>query len=168
MPSNSNPAIDSLRDEDGSISRESIKKIIPYDVPFFFVDKVVRLEQAEIESQFYISPDMAFIPSHFVGFPVMPAVLILEGFGQAGTILTRYSLEDHLDKEILIYKVEEARFKAPAFPGDTLIHKVRIKNMNNRAARLEGETLVGEKKISSCRIVLTIQDKKAFRENSGK
>ncbi len=164
---NPNPTIDGLRDKDGGISRENIKKIIPYDDEFLFVDNVTKLEQAEIESQFHISPDMTFLQGHFVDFPIMPAVLISEGFGQSGTILVRYNLEDHLNKEILIYRIEDARFVAPAFPGDTLVHKVRIKTMDHRAARLEGETLVGKKKISSCRIVLTILDRNVFRKNSG-
>ncbi len=161
------PIIDSLRDKDGGISRENIKKIIPYDDQFFFVDKVVKLEQTEIESRFYINPDLTFLRSHFVGFPVMPAALISEGFGQTGTILVRYNLEDHLNKEILIYQIEDARFVAAAFPGDTLIYKVRIKTMDHRAARLEGETLVGKKKTSSCRIVLTILDRNVFRKKPG-
>ena len=40
--------INELKTEEGYISRENIKKIIPYDEPFLFIDSVVSLSKDKI------------------------------------------------------------------------------------------------------------------------
>ncbi|WP_300465031.1 3-hydroxyacyl-ACP dehydratase FabZ family protein [Desulfobacula sp.] len=157
-------SVDDLREIDGSISREDIKKIIPYGDPFLFVDKVIHLDKKEIEASFHISKSLSFIPAHFVGFPVIPAAILTEGFGQSGTILIRYNIENHDSKEILIYRTEDARFFSPVFPDKTVCYKVGLKNLSNRAARLEGVTYVNNKKIASFRLLMTILDRTQFHQ----
>ena len=108
---------------------------------------------------------MKSLQGHFVGFPIIPGALITEGFGQAGTILIRYNLEDHLTKDILVCRIEDARFLSPAFPGDTITYIVRLSTMNHRAARLEGNAMVKGEKISTYRMVMGIVDRSAFRNS---
>lgn len=151
--------IDRLRNKDGIILRRNIRKIIPYDDAFLFVDKILKLNEKEIEAEYYVDPSIDFFRAHFVGFPIMPAALNTEGFGQAGTILIRYNLENHQEKHILIYKIEDGRFLSAIFPGQTILYNVKLSTMDHRAARIEGNTMVGKRKASSYRMVMGIIEK---------
>lgn len=154
--------IDSLMDSDGGLSQTAIKKIIPYDDDFLFVTRIRKLSTKEVEAEYYIQPKLIYLKSHFVGFPIMPGVLISEGFAQAGTILIRYNLKNSIEKDILVCKVEEGRFSSPAFPGETLIYKVDLKTLGSRAARLAGQVLKDNHKIATFSVVLSIVDRKSI------
>ena len=149
-------AIDRLRGSDGGLDRRTLLQILPYGEEFLFVDRVTRLEEAELEAVFEIPTSAPFIEAHFVGLPLMPGVLIGEGMAQAGTVLVRYNLEDHASKDLLAFQIENARFLAPAVPGDTLIYRVKLTKMHHRAARLEGEAFVGGQRVCKARLVLAI------------
>ena len=162
-----NPEIESLRDADGTLGPDAVMSVIPYAPPFLFVSRITHLEAEYVEGTYDISDAENLVSSHFTGFPVMPASLMTEGFGQTGTVLIRYNLANHQDREILIYRTEDARYKRPAFPGDTLTYCVHLKTMDKRAARLEGEIQKNGTAIASCRLVMTIQDRDAFRSTAG-
>ena len=59
-------------------TREQIKKIIPYDDPFLWVDEVEKIEGDIIVGCKRTSPEEPFFAGHFVDFPIMPGVLIVE------------------------------------------------------------------------------------------
>ena len=99
-------SIDSLKNEKGEIEKENIKKIIPYQNPFLFVDKVLHLDKNRITAIRKVRKDEEFLKGHFAGFPIMPGALIAEGIGQAGTILIRYNLVDHEKKDVLAYNIK--------------------------------------------------------------
>ncbi len=149
-------SIDRLRGEDGTLDRDAVRAVLPYGDEFLFVDRVTRLEEAELEAVFEIPTSAPFIEAHFVGLPLMPGVLIGEGMAQAGTVLVRYNLEEHASKDLLAFQIENARFLAPAVPGDTLRYRVKLTKMHHRAARLEGEAFVGDRRVCKARLVLAI------------
>ena len=155
--------IDSLREPDGGLTQPAIKKIIPYGDDFLFVNRITKLSARDAEAEYYINPNLRFLRSHFVNFSLMPGVLISEGFAQAGTVLIRYNLSEPEGKDILVCRVEAARFKLPAFPGDTLTYKINLKNLGSRAARLAGEVSKDSCEIASFSIVLSIVDRKQFQ-----
>lgn len=148
--------IDRLRSPDGSLDRQTLLRILPYGEDFLFVDRVIRLDEAELEAAFTIPRSAPFVEAHFVGLPLMPGVLIGEGMAQAGTVLVRYNLEDHTSKDLLAFQIESARFLAPAVPGDTLRYHLKLTKMHHRAARLEGEAFVGDRRVCKARLVLAI------------
>ena len=154
--------IDSLRDAGGGFSRGAIKKIIPYGDNFLFVDRITTISAKYTEAEYYINPNLCFLSSHFVNFALMPGVLISEGFAQAGTVLIRYNLTNSQPRDILVCRVEDARFSTPAFPGDTLTYKVHLKTLGSRAARLEGDVDKKNHKIASFSVVLSIVDRKRY------
>ena len=159
--------IDSLLDSDNGLTQSAIKMIIPYDDDFLFVSRIRSLSTTDVEAEYYIGPDLIYLRSHFVGFPIMPGVLISEGFAQAGTILIRYNLKDTNEKDILVCKVEEGRFSHPAFPGETLVYQVHLKTLGTRAARLVGQVLKENRKIATFSVVLSIVDRTSFQKMQG-
>lgn len=155
--------IDQLKDENGGISRENIKKIIPYEDPFLFIDYVSKLTKKEIVATKEVKANEFYLKGHFKDFPIMPGALIVEGLGQAATLLVRYNIPDHQEKDILAYKIKSAKFFRPTFPGHTLTFKAKLTFMLRKVAFVNGEIFRNEKLVSKVKMVLAIVDKKQFR-----
>ena len=159
----SSTTIDKLRDPDGSRDRRALLQILPYGEDFMCIDRVVRLGSEEVEATYRIPESAPFVEAHFVGLPLMPGVLIGEGMAQAGTVMVRYNLEDHASKDLLAFQIDNARFLAPAVPGDTLRFHVELTKMRPRAARMEGEAFVGDRRVCKAELVLAIVDRRLLK-----
>lgn len=153
----------SLKNSDGIIDLENIKKIIPYDTPFIFVDKVIKLEKHEITALKEVRADEYFFKGHFTGFPIMPGALMIEGLGQTATLLVRYNLQDHEKKDILAYKIKEVKFTSPVFPGSMLKYEVSLIAMDERGAVLQGRIYSNGSFAAEASFIVAIVDKKEFR-----
>lgn len=156
-------AIDELRDTEGRLDRAAIRAILPYGSDFLFVDEITKLTTTEVEAHYTVPADASYIRAHFEGLPIMPGVLVGEGMAQAGTLLVRYNLEEHADKDILAFQIESARFPGPAQPGDRLRFLVHLVKLRSRAARLEGTAFVGEREVCKARLVLGIIERDKLR-----
>jgi len=158
-------SIDSLKNEKGEIEKENIKKIIPYKEPFLFIEKVLHLDKKKIIAVRRIRKDEEFLSGHFVNFPIMPGALIIEGMGQAGTLLVRYNLEDHTKKDVLAYQIKNAKFKYPSFPGQELKYEIELKKIKEKGALLKGRVFLDNdpRFIAEAKLVLAIVDKDSFR-----
>lgn len=104
------------------ISIERIMEMIPHRYPFLMIDRVVELEldnfavgikNVSINEQHFIG--------HFPGKPVMPGVLIIEAMAQTSAVLVVETLgKDAEGKIVYFMSVEEAKFRKPVVPGDTI------------------------------------------------
>ncbi len=63
---------------------EQILSQLPYKKPFLFVDKIERVDQAEIAGSFYLDPKLEFYQGHFVDYPITPGVILTEIMAQIG------------------------------------------------------------------------------------
>ncbi|MBS3106131.1 hypothetical protein J4419_00525 [Candidatus Woesearchaeota archaeon] len=153
--------IDELKAADGTLNAEAIMKIIPYGSNFLMVDKVTLLEKRRVQAT--KKSDLKQFEGHFRDFPLMPGALIIEGLGQAATLLLRYNLPNHETKEILAYKIKEAKFSLPTFPGDELLFDVQMAGMDERGALMQGSASVKGQKVSECTMMLSIVDRQQFR-----
>ena len=156
--------IDSLRGSDGGFDKSSIMKIIPYNDYFLMIDKVTFLDKTKIIATKTISMDEDYLKGHFVGFPIMPGALIIEGMGQTGTLLVRYNLENHQSKDILAYKIKDTKFASPAFPGDTLTYEISLVGKDDRGALLTGKAMVNDRRVSETTLMLAIVNSADFRK----
>lgn len=157
-------SIDQFKDSNGEISREDIKKIIPYEDPFLMIDRVLSLDKKNIVAIKNVRAEEDYLKGHFKDFPIMPGALIVEGLGQAATLLVRYNLKDHEQKDILAYKIRSAKFFRPTFPGHTLRFEAKLVFMFKKIAFVNGNVFRKEKLVSKVKMVLAIVDKKGFRE----
>lgn len=146
------------------LNKDQIKEIIPYKEPFLWVEEVEEIENNTIIGYKQTSPNEDYFKGHFVGFPIMPGVLVVEGIAQIGTILLRKKIgEGHKDKHLLAYQVRSAIFFSPIFPGDKIKYKVELLGYyNNKIANFKGEAWVGEIKKCEVRFVVAIVDKQEF------
>lgn len=157
-------SIDKFKDNNGEIDVNGVKQIIPYDEPFLFIDRVLKLDKKNIVAIKEVKAQESYFKGHFKGFPIMPGALIIEGLGQTATMLVRYNIPNHEEKDILAYKITSAKFFRPTFPGHTLRFEARLLFMFKKIAFVNGKVFRKEKLVSKVRMVLAIVDKKQFRE----
>ena len=155
--------IDNLKNEQGELDKQAIMQIIPYDDPFVMIDKVTHIDKNKIVATKKISAEEFYFKGHFKDFPIMPGALIIEGIGQAATLLMRYNIENHQSKDILAYVIKKAKFFRPSFPGQELTYEINIRGQNEKGAKLKAKATRGEKQVAECSLVLAIVDKEQFR-----
>ncbi len=156
-------SIDQFKDQNGEIDTKGIKKIIPYDEPFLFIDRVLKLDKKNIVTIKEVRAEEDYLKGHFKDFPIMPGALIVEGLGQAATMLVRYNIPNHEEKDILAYKIRSAKFFRPTFPGQTLRFEAKLVFMFKKIAFVNGKIFRKDKLVSKVKMVLAIVDKKQFR-----
>ncbi|MBR9699007.1 beta-hydroxyacyl-ACP dehydratase [Candidatus Woesearchaeota archaeon] len=152
--------------KDGQLDKEAIMKIIPYNEHFLMIDKVTELEKKKIVATKEITGDEDYLKGHFAGFPIMPGALMVEGMGQAATLLMRYNVENHQEKEILAYKIKDAKFSKPTFPPAVLTYEAEMQGMDNRGALLTSKAMVDGQKVAEATLMLAMVDRKQFRSQS--
>src|SRR5215470_4080590 len=97
-----------------------IRAILPHRYPFLLVDRIIEMEPERIVGIKNVTLNEPFFQGHFPEFPVMPGVLIVEAMAQAGGVLVLKSIAERESKLVLLVAIENARFRRPVVPGDTL------------------------------------------------
>ena len=96
---------------------------IPHRSPFLFVDKVISLSDETIVAERILKKDEFFFEGHYPQLPLMPGVLMCEAIFQAAGVFMSQKLLNSSDvdgKVPVLTRIESAKFKRMAFPGDTL------------------------------------------------
>lgn len=155
--------INELKNEEGEIGTEEIKKIIPYDEPFLFIDKVLSLSSNMIVAVKNLTGKEDFFKGHFVGFPIMPGALTVEGLGQAATLLVRSNIPNHQEKDVLAYKLKEVKFMAPILPPAQVRFEINLIAQDEKGAVLQGKAFVKENLVAEALLMLAIVNKSDFR-----
>ncbi|WOH38769.1 3-hydroxyacyl-ACP dehydratase FabZ [Thalassotalea fonticola] len=124
------------------ITVEEIQTLIPHRYPFLLIDRVLDFVPSKsIHAIKNVSVNEPVFQGHFPDFKIFPGVMILEAMAQAGGVLGFKSVEGK-DGEMFLYaSVDNARFKSPVTPGDTMhIHVELVKERRGMwkfAARAE-------------------------------
>lgn len=107
-------------------SRE-ILNLLPHRFPFLLVDKVISWEKgpdpnSRAGQKIVVIKNVTFnepyFPGHFPGMPIMPGVLQIEAIAQAACLA--YLRPGDAKFDFFIASINEARFRKPVLPGDTL------------------------------------------------
>jgi 3-hydroxyacyl-[acyl-carrier-protein] dehydratase len=125
-----------------------VKNYLPHRYPFLLIDRVLELvPQEKIVAIKNVTINEPFFNGHFPHMPVMPGVLILEAMAQAAAILS-FKTENMIpDENSVLYfaGIDNARFKRPVVPGDTLTFEMKIERQMRTiwkysgVARVDGE-----------------------------
>ena len=105
---------------------EQIMNILPHRPPFLFIDKILKISDNSITGLKYVSPDEPYFKGHFPGRPVMPGVLQIEAMAQVGGVLVLSTFPDPENYLTFFGRIENAKFKKPVEPGDTLIFELEL------------------------------------------
>jgi 3-hydroxyacyl-[acyl-carrier-protein] dehydratase len=155
------------------LTKGEIKKIIPYQEPFLFVDGVEEMTENSISGFYQTSKDDYYFKGHFVDFKIMPGVLVVEALAQLSTILLRKKVgDDHQNYHFLAYDVRSCQFLKPIFPGDKikLISEVLgiypVPDSKTQIAHVKSQALVGNDLKTEARFSVAIIDKKEFAKKN--
>ena len=109
-----------------TMTKEEIRKYNPHRDPIQLVDEVLSLVPGEsVKAVFHIPDDMAIFQGHFPGNPIYPGVYSIESMAQAANLMLM-TLDRYKGKTPLLYKVNQAVFRARIKPGDTVILEAEV------------------------------------------
>lgn len=140
----------------------AIQKLLPHRYPFLLVDRIIELTPRErIVGIKQVTMGDHFFQGHFPGAPVMPGVLIVEALAQVGAVLALREIENRDDKLVLFSGIDNARFRAPVVPGDTLLLEVISLRIGSRVQRMKGVARVGDRIVADAEIMSIVADRSA-------
>ena len=121
------------------LDTRAIQEILPHRYPFLLVDRITELVPGErIVGVKQVTINESFFQGHFPGAPVMPGVLIVEAMAQVGAVYALRQIEDRERKLVLFSGIDNARFRRPVVPGDTLTLTVTPVRVGSRVQRMKG------------------------------
>lgn len=100
-----------------------------------------------------------FFAGHFPDFPVMPGVLIIEAMAQAAGVLVLKSIADRDKKLVLLVAIENARFRKPVVPGDTLRLEMSVVKRKASVAKMAGRATVDGQVVAEAELMCKLADK---------
>ena len=123
-----------------------IMKILPHRPPFLLVDNIIEMSKNHIIAQKNVTMNEDYFKGHFPGKPIMPGVLQIEAMAQAGGVLCLNSFPDPENYLTFFAKIDNAKFKLPVVPGDTLIFKLELLSPIRRGImQMKGQAFVDGK-----------------------
>lgn len=138
----------------------AIQRILPHRFPFLFVDRIVELEpRTRIVGIKQVTANEHFFVGHFPNAPVMPGVLQIEALAQVGAILALREIEDRDAKIPFFSGIENARFRRPVVPGDTLRLEVTAIRTGSKVQKMRGVASVDGNVTAEAEIMSVIADR---------
>jgi len=145
-----------------SLDVEQIRQIIPHRYPFLLVDRILELEPGKRAVGLKnVTINESFFQGHFPVKAIMPGVLILEAMAQVGGVMVM--LQPHLrDRVALLGGIDNARFRRPVVPGDTLIMEVEMLWMRREVGRVKAYARVNGELVAEAQITFALPEPDRF------
>jgi 3-hydroxyacyl-[acyl-carrier-protein] dehydratase len=121
-----------------------VMQMIPHRYPMLMVDRVIdvvpNVRATGIKN---VSINEPYFQGHFPSRPVMPGVLIIESMAQTAGVLVAATLgPDAEGKLVYFMTVDNARFRKPITPGDTVHVEVAKLRHRGNVWKFQGEAKV--------------------------
>lgn len=131
-----------------------IMEILPHRPPFLFIDNIIEISDNHIIALKNVTMNEDYFKGHFPGKPIMPGVLQIEAMAQAGGVLCLKSFPDPENYLTFFAKIDNAKFKHPVVPGDTLIFKLELLSPVRRGIlHMKGQAFVDGKLTSEAELL---------------
>lgn len=139
------------KNDKNAIDIQGIMDRIPHRYPMLMIDRVIDVVEGESATGVKnVTVNEPFFQGHFPGHPIMPGVLIVEAMAQTSAVLVVDMLDEVEPGRHMVYfmTIDEARFRRPVFPGDTLHIKVKKDRQRGNVWKFKGEAYVGKDKVA--------------------
>jgi 3-hydroxyacyl-[acyl-carrier-protein] dehydratase len=136
-----------------------IRGILPHRYPFLLVDRIVEMEPERIVGIKNVTVNEPHFTGHFPDFPVMPGVLIVEAMAQTAGVLVLSMIPDRENKLVLLVAIENARFRRPVVPGDTLRMEMKVLKRKASVAKMAGVATVDGVVVAEAEVMCKLADK---------
>ncbi len=123
---------------------QEIMALLPHRYPFLLIDRVLDYTPGEsLTAIKNVTINEPIFTGHFPGMPIFPGVLILEALAQATGILGFKTVTERSENELYLFAaIDEARFKKPVVPGDTMVLEVKFLKERRNMWKFYGEAKV--------------------------
>jgi len=137
-----------------------IQEIMPHRYPFLLVDRIVELvERERVVGIKNVTINEPFFQGHFPGHPIMPAVLIVEAMAQTGGVLLLSAIEERENKLVYFMGIDNARFRKPVLPGDTLRFELELLKMRSKVCKMRGRAYVEGDLVAEADLTSTVVER---------
>lgn len=150
-----------------TLTTRDILKILPHRYPFLLVDKVVsrsagpekgtRVGQ-KITAVKNVTMNEPFFQGHFPDLPIMPGVLQIEAMAQAACLAYLRPGDQQMD--FFIAGINEARFRRPVVPGDTLVLNAEVLKDRGQMLVIRAEATVDGQRVCEAEILAKVASQK--------
>lgn len=140
-----------------------IIELLPHSYPFLLIDRVIECEvNKSAKAIKNVTFNEYYFSGHFPGHPVMPGVLIIEAMAQTSAVcvLSGLSREDQSNKVVYFMSIENAKFRKPVIPGDTLTLHSQVINCRQSTCKFSCDAYVEDNLVAEATILAMIQDDK--------
>lgn len=128
-----------------------VQELIPHRPPFLFVDEIVAESPEGLTAKRTFRADEDFYRGHYPGAPITPGVLLCEAVFQAGALFMARAAAAQGAKPgsgvPLLAKISDVRFRAPVFPGETILIDVKRKEVLGGFTMMSGSIKSGDKRV---------------------
>ncbi len=130
---------------------------IPQREPFLFIEKILDRSENSITTVKKLTGNEDFFRGHFPGSPVFPGVLMCEAVFQTGALLMALKGQGTAGgKKALVTRIQNAKFKNMALPGDELHITVDFVEMLANAAFMKGKLTCNGKTVMTIEFAATL------------
>ena len=135
-----------------SCNINEIKSLIPHRYPFLLIDKVINIVKIDSATGIKnVTVNEPYFEGHFPSSPVLPGVVQIESMAQTAAVLVAKSLDiSNSSALVLLTTIDNAKFRRPVTPGDSMSLSVTVQKMRNKLWKFEGEVIVNSQKMSEC------------------
>ena len=140
-----------------------IQEMIPHRYPMLMIDRVIDLVPNHHATGIKnVTINEPFFQGHFPAEPVMPGVMIIEAMAQTAAVLVVATLGSESEGSLVYFmSVDQARFRKPVMPGDTLhVHVSKDRNRGN-VWKFSAKALVGDVLVADATYAAMVRDKKS-------
>ncbi len=142
-----------------TLNIDDIQAILPHRYPFLLVDRIIEMEPDRVVGIKNVTYNEPFFTGHFPDFPVMPGVLIVEAMAQTAGVQVLESMPDRANKLVLLVAIENARFRKPVRPGDTLRMEMAVIKRKATVAKFAGKATVDGQVVAEVEVMCKLENK---------
>lgn len=152
--------MDASEQKGKSLDIERIMQMIPHRYPFLLIDRVddVIANESAVGVK-NVTFNEYYFEGHFPSQPVVPGVLIIEAMAQTAAVLVVETLGPEAEGKLVYFMtIDNARFRRPVVPGDTL--RVHVQKQQNRRNvwKFKGEAKVDGNLVAEATYAAMIMD----------
>ncbi len=145
----------------GGMDILEIMEYLPHRYPMLLVDRVTELvPDRSIRGIKNVTMNEPFFQGHFPGYPVMPAVLVIEALAQLASILAWKTLGLKPGGGALIFfaAIDDARFRRQVRPGDQLILEAEVQRLVRGIGKYRTRARVGDDVVAEADVMAAMRN----------
>jgi UDP-N-acetylglucosamine acyltransferase len=146
-----------------SLHLPSVLSRVYYRYPFILVDAITTHEPGSRLVAFKnVTVNEEFFQGHFPGYPVTPAVLMIEALTQVAGVLVLARAGAPPNARAALRGVNNAKFRRQVVPGDRLRLEVTLGSVRSRLAKVNAAAYVDDQVVAEAELLLGLEPDAAY------